>query len=109
MNSPISNEEIMGAIKVLKCGKSAGPDNLFPEFFIVCGDRILPLLNKLFNKIFEDWSKSILIPLHKKGSFDEPGNYRGICLSDICSKLFTRVLNRRLSLYTTIYDKVSEV
>jgi len=36
------------------------------------------------------------LPLHKKGDVNDPGNYRGISLSDISSKLYGTIINRRL-------------
>ena len=42
-------------------------------------------LVQLFNTVFasgeypEAWTKAVIYPLHKKGSFHEPDNYRGIC------------------------------
>ena len=62
----------------------------------------MPYLVDLFNFVFEsgtfpsDWSDGLLVPLHKKGSFCDPGNYRGITLLSMLGKLFTRIINRRL-------------
>ena len=42
------------------------------------------------------WSKAVIIPLHKKGNTNDPGNYRGISITSSLGKLFTSILNRRL-------------
>ena len=63
----------------------------------------------LFNKIFEngtfpnDWSEGYIIPLHKKGSRSEAENYRGITLFTSLGKLFTRVINNRLTDWSEKY------
>ena len=45
-------------------------------------------LNHLFNNSFfsEQWSKALLVPIHKKGSINNPDNYHGIYLLSILSK-----------------------
>ena len=59
---------------------------------------------KLFNEIFnkgvypENWTDSIIHPLHKKGNPNDPNNYRGISLSDVSGKLFSTIINRRLQM-----------
>ena len=56
----------------------------------------------LFNNIFESaiypngWCEAILCPLHKSGFVNENGNYRGIYLLPMLSKVFTKILNNRL-------------
>ena len=52
-NSEITNEEILKSVQDLKRGKSVGPDDLIPEFFINSIDIIIPLLNQFFNRIFD--------------------------------------------------------
>ena len=55
----------------LKCGKSAGIDEAIPEFFIYSIDRILPLLNRFFNRMFDNaefqmpWCHSVIVTLFK--------------------------------------------
>ena len=39
----------------------------------------------------------LVTPLHKKGPVDSADNYRGIALLSVVGKLFTRILNNRLS------------
>lgn len=103
LNAPISTNEIRTAIKALKNQKAAGPDGIIGEFFKNSCEQILPFLVNFFNHLFDNglfpdnWSLSILQPLHKKGDTSMPDNYRGISLLDISSKLYSFVLNRRIT------------
>ena len=113
-NSEITDDEIMYAVKSLRADKAPGPDELIPEMFISTVEIILPVLNKLFNRLFFEgtfpdlWSKSIMIPLHKKGDMNSVNNYRGISLLDTFGKIYTSILNRRLTFYVNIYGKIAE-
>ena len=44
-----------------------------------------------------EWRQGIVVPLHKDGDERDPMNYRGITLLSIVGKVFTRVLNNRLT------------
>ena len=47
-----------------------------------------------------DWSIGIIMPLYKnKGPVDDPDNYRGITLLSCLGKLFTAVINERLTMF----------
>ena len=103
LNVNFSHDEVLKSIKQLKTNKSGGPDGLINEFFIHGKNVLLPVLCNLFNKIFEsgifpeEWSDGYIIPLHKKGSMSDVENYRGITLLSCLGKLFTRLLNNRLT------------
>ena len=79
------------------------------EFFIHGIHILAPVLCNLFNKIFdcgifpEEWSEGYIIPLHKKGNLNDVENYRGIALLSALGKLFTRVVNNRLSEWSEKY------
>ena len=67
---------------------------------------LLLLYVKLFNFIFnrgivpEIWSVGIINPVFKnKGNANEPKNYRAITLMSCFGKVFTGILNSRLTLY----------
>ena len=103
LDETISEQEIVSAIKKLNSGKSGGPDRLLNEFFIH-GIEILPkYLSKLFNVIYDSghfpscWTDGHIVPIHKKGSLNTAENYRGITLLSTLGKLFTRILNDRLT------------
>ena len=105
LNCAIECEEVEKAIKDLKCGKAAGHDMLINEIYIYACETLAPKLTCLFNIVFNSgyfpssWSDGIIIPLHKKGSTQNVGNYRGITLLSTLGKLFTRVLNNRLNFW----------
>ena len=109
LNVEFSQEEILKSIKQLKTNKSGGPDRLINEFFIHGKNVLLPILLNLFNKIFEsgvfpeEWSEGYIIPLHKKGSRSDVENYRGITLLSSLGKLFTRLINNRLTDWSEKY------
>ena len=101
-NMPISEEEVLLAINKLKSGKAPGPDKIIGELLRHCNNIILPFFVKFFNEIFDkgiypdNWTESIILPLYKKGDANNPGNYRGISLSDASSKIYGTIINRRL-------------
>ena len=51
----------------------------------------------------EEWAEGYIIPLHKKGSKSDVENYRGITLLGCLGKLFTRILNNRLTDWSEKY------
>ena len=114
LNIGITHAEILNAIKQLKLNKSTGPDMLINEFFVQGKNTLAPTLYILFNKIFdkghfpEELSKGYIVPLHKKGSINDIDNYRGITLLSVLGKLFTRILNNRLSDWAENYHVLIE-
>ena len=95
---PITREEVLLAIQRLKNGKAAGPGGIIGELFKHAGHLAVDFLVKFFNVLFErgiypdSWTKSIIIPLFKKGNQNDPDYYRGISLSDISSRLYFPLL-----------------
>ena len=102
VNRPITDQEIVSSIKSLNINKAPGPDGICLEMYKHTVNEILPVLFKLFNEIFdgcdfpEQWSRSIILPIHEKGNLKDPDNYRGISLMDSICKIFMHVLNTRL-------------
>ena len=102
MNGDISHNEVAEAISHLKQNKAGGPDTLIPEIFIHSAEIITPFLVGLFNQVFSSgqfpdaWIEAIIQPLHKKGNAQDPNNYRGISLLNVCSRLYGYILNKRL-------------
>lgn len=112
LNNIITTHEIKKCCKKLNNGKSGGPDNFLNEFFKYgCEiDMVATALCTLFNKLFdsgyfpETWSEGYVVPLHKKGDINNTNNYRGITLLSTLGKLFTKVLNDRLTIWAETYN-----
>ena len=98
-------EEIEGALKTIKLGKSGGVDCLDPEHIYFGGDALKLWLKKIFNRIVsfekvpDSLNEGLIIPVHKGKGKDPflPGNYRGITLSSVICKLFEIILLQRLT------------
>ena len=109
LNVDITSNEIQKAISQLKQNRSGGPDGFLNEFFIHGATELLPYLLELFNKILivgyfpEVWSEGYIVPIHKKGKLDDVNNFRGITLLSTLGKLFTRILNNRLTEWAEEY------
>ena len=78
-------------------------DNVTAEILKASGNIAITFFTQLFNKIFsegvypEQWSRSVIVTLFKKGDKDIPNNYRGILLQRVASKCYTTVLRNRLT------------
>ena len=114
LNSDISPQEVTKSIDHLKANKAAGLDGIIPEVFKHSCDKTVSFLVYLFNKVFasgeypEAWTEAVIYPLHK-GSIHELDNYRGISLLNVCSKLYSYVINKRLSRWVEDYDVLGEI
>ena len=109
LNIPIQMEEYNKALKQLRNNKSPGPDLLLNEFFKHGTDELNVYILNLFNTVFESgyfpesWAEGFIIPIHKKGDRNDVSNYRGITLLSALGKLFTRILNNRLTAWAEKY------
>lgn len=114
LNVPISIVEVQKAIKRLKRNKTSGIDLLINEYFISCCDILASHIVDLFNAVLNtgrfprSWSKGVIVPVFKKNDPDDVRNYRGITLVSCLGKLFTSVLNQRISTWAESYDILSD-
>ena len=114
LDKEITQAEILQAIDKQKKGKSAGLDEISPELIKLTKPQIIKYLHKLFQKLYDtstypkEWAKSIIIPIHKKGSKLILDNYRGISLLSVTSKLFTSIIYNRLYTWLENNMKICE-
>ena len=115
LNCNVKMSEVENIVKCLAKNKSPGIDGIVNECIKMSSPVVLPLLCELFNKIFEcgtfpdSWCNALIIPIHKKGPANDPGNYRGIALLSCISKIFTKLINERLIKWENVNNKMFEV
>ena len=94
--------EVEQAIQSLKKNKSPDSDGIPAELLQSGGESLTHQIHQLCNKIWhsemipEDWGKSLLIPLPKRGDLSECSNYRTISLINHISKVLLMILLNRL-------------
>ena len=88
----------------MKNNKSCGTDQILNEYLKNTTSDCIKLYTKLFNVILntgivpEKWVIGMVKPIYKgKGSKTDPDNYRGITILSCLGKLFTSILEKRLS------------
>jgi len=104
LGQPITAQDISKSIRKLKNNKAHGLDQISNEFLKSAENTLLPVLLLLFNRVLdtgtipENWTMGVIIPIYKeKGDQKSPDNYRGITLLSCMGKLFTSIINDRLT------------
>ena len=94
--------EIQEIIKNLKRMKMPGTDNINAELLQVAGPQMTQKIQELILNIWRtermpnEWNKSIICPIYKKGEKSECSNYRGISLLNTAYNILATVINNRL-------------
>ncbi len=102
LDSEFSLKELKSLIKSSKNGKAARPDMIINEMFKVQNDNLQLAILHTINVILRsgvypsDWKLGLISPLYKSKDPDDPNNYRGICMSDCLSKIFCKMLDKRI-------------
>lgn len=102
---PPSIQEVEAAVKLLKTNKAPGIDNIPPELLKGRNNTTIRALHTVIKKVWqqekmpEDWQKSIICSIHKKGDKLVCENYRGISLLCTSYKVFSKILEHRLKPY----------
>ncbi|VDP59986.1 unnamed protein product [Schistosoma curassoni] len=99
---PPTIEEISMAIRQIKSGKAAEPDNISAEALKADVAVTAKILNILFSNIWNEeqvptyWKERHLIKIPKKGNLSMCDNYRGITHLSIPGRVFNRLLFNRM-------------
>ena len=100
--SPTDEAEVVSIISQMQTGKSVGPFSIPLNLLKMLKSAIAPSLAVLINEsfctgIFPDQLKiAKVIAIHKKGSTDNPSNYRPVSLLSVFSKIFEKLMHKRL-------------
>lgn len=114
LNKPLQEEEVTKVIAKLNQGKAAGVDAVVNEILKFGGDGIGKATARLCNEMFKaekvpmDWARGLIFPLYKDGDARIPDNYRGITLLSVVGKVYTSVLNERVTKWCEKHGVLSE-
>ncbi|GBP75022.1 LINE-1 reverse transcriptase homolog [Eumeta japonica] len=98
----IMQEEIEFALETQRDDKAPGPDGISNEVLKRAKHVITPILKDIFNDIIDSetipqqWTKSNIIFLYKKGDQYDIGNYRPISLMSNIYKIFAKIILKRM-------------
>ena len=116
LDREISDQEVFKAIRQLKNCKASGPDNILNEMLKFAPNNMVKVIVKLFNVVLrcghvpDTWGIGVIKPIFKnKGDVNNPDNYRGISLVSCLGKLFTSILNTRLTEFLDSGNGISEI
>lgn len=104
LGSPITQEELEGAIANLKSHKAPGPDGYTAKFFKNFKPGISPSLTQLFNSFLQGahisqyMNMAYIKVLPKPGKdLTQPASYRPISLINVDLKLMSKIMADRLA------------
>ena len=104
LTKPFKFKQVRQALAKLPSGKATGPDGI-PNEALRMGSQLLTYeLTKAFNLILlrgepiPAWAEGLMYLIYKgKGDKSDLNNYRGITVNNALSKVFSNLLNERLT------------
>jgi len=109
-----SAKEIISIIKLPKTKNSFGYDEISPRILKISANYISSPLTHIYNRVistgvFPDRMKySTVTPVHKKGVFTDPSNYRPISVVTSFAKVVEMALHERLAEYISYNSIMSD-
>ena len=97
--------EVKWALGSTAANKASGSDGIPAELFKILKDDTIKVLHSVCQQIWrtekwpQEWKRSILIPIPKKGSTKECSNHQTVVLISYASKVMLKILQARLQQY----------
>ncbi len=101
----VTKAEVMKVISKMEPKKSTGHDEISNKVLKAISNGILTPLTIIINRCIKDgtfpkeWKLAKVIPIHKKGSKEDMGNYRPISLLPTMSKVIEKILDKQIREY----------
>ena len=108
----ITVEEVKVCVQELKNGRAPGPGGIVADLIKNGGISLWKRIRELFNHCLEqrktpkEFKQGYITSLYKKGDKKDPDNYRGLCVTSTLSRLWAKILQKRLR--EEVGDKISE-
>ena len=97
--------EAKWALGIITMNTARGGDRISVELFQILKDDVVKVLDSTCQQIWktqqlpQDWNRSVIIPIPKKGNAKEWSNYQTIALTTRASKVMLKILQVRLQQY----------
>ena len=97
--------EVKWALESFTTNKASGGDGIPVELFQILQDDAVKVLHSICQQIWknqqwpQDWERSVLIPIPKKGNAKECSNYCTIVFISHASKVMLKILQSKLQQY----------
>ena len=97
--------EVKWALESITTNKASGCDGIPGKPFQILKDDAVKVLHSMWQQIWktqqwpQDWTRSVFIPIPKKGNAKECSNYRTSALISQASKVILKILQARLQQY----------
>ena len=90
--------EVKWALEIITMNKASGGDGIPVELFQILKDDAVKMLHSICQQIWktqhwpQDWTRSVFIPISKKGNAKQCSNYRTIALISHASKVMLKII-----------------
>ena len=101
-NTRFTPHQIKRKIRELKPFSAAGPDGFGPQLLKMLQDALEQPLASVMNKsmitgeVPKDWKAANVTQIFKKGSREDPGNYRPVSLTAVCCKIMESIIKENI-------------
>ena len=98
----ITEDLVRQKLSQIKTSSAAGPDNIHPRVLHETRNTVSTQLAAIYRESLdtgilpEDWTIANVIPIYKKGSKDEPDNYRPVSLTSVPCKVLEAIIRDRI-------------
>ena len=101
----ITTSAVKAVLEGLDGNSAMGPDGIHPLLLKSCAPELAYPLCTIFRQslcegvVPEIWKESVVIPIFKKGSRNDPLNYRPVSLTSVSCKTMERLITQHLTGY----------
>ena len=112
-NIQVHRDKVRRLLQEVNTKKATGPDDVSPHILRKCASEIADPLTLLFQTCVEEntwpslWKQARVVPIHKKNSKSDPGNYRPISLLSNVSKILEKVIADEITLHLEDHNLLS--